>query len=110
MCGGGGQRLRFEPTVSEREVSRVSWMRGEALLWRGLRLANVSGITPRQAGTAGERSGVVVIDVVRGSSAERAGIRIGDVIERVEKHAVGDVEAFRETRGGGRRTDRRRSA
>jgi serine protease Do len=41
------------------------------------------------------RSGVIVTDVVPGSSGDRAGIRPGDAILEVNRQAVPNVEVFR---------------
>jgi Do/DeqQ family serine protease len=41
------------------------------------------------------RTGVVVTDVVPGSSGEQAGIRVGDAILEINRQAVTDVETFR---------------
>lgn len=91
----GRQAVRGELPVERRDVSRVSWMRGGAVLWRGLRLADLTPETGPRLEVAG-RDGVVVLDVVENSPASRAGIRIGDVLEAVNGQRVVDVTQFRE--------------
>lgn len=92
----GGQPLLVTVDVERRNVNRIAWMRGGAVLWRGLRLAE---LTPEsrermQVDSAVER-GLVVIDVAKGSPASRAAIQIGDIIERADDTFVADAMAFR---------------
>ncbi|MEP0847744.1 MAG: trypsin-like peptidase domain-containing protein [Phycisphaerae bacterium] len=91
----GRQTVQIELSVERRDVSRVAWMRGGAVLWRGLRLADLTPETGSRLEVAG-RDGVVVLDVVENSPASRAGIRIGDVLEAVNGQRVVDVAQFRE--------------
>lgn len=87
--------MRMTLTVERREVSRVAWMRGSAILWRGLRLADVSP-EAHQRSSIEEGRGVVVIDILKDSTGHRAGIRVGDVIEAVGDERVTGVGDFRE--------------
>jgi len=90
----GSQRLTVRATVQRREVSRVSWMRGDALLWRGMRLTELTTAARRRMEVNGAAVGVLVIDVVEGSPAQRAAIQIGDVIEGVADAGVRDLSEF----------------
>jgi len=90
----GAQHLTLHPTVQRRQVSRVSWMRGGAILWRGMRLANLTTAARRRMGIAADTVGVIVIDVAEHSAAERAAIEIGDVIETVAEAPVYDIAGF----------------
>jgi serine protease Do len=94
------QRLAVQPVVQRREVNSVSWMRGGALLWRGMRLTDLDPDRRRRMGMDPTALGVVVIDVMQGSAAQRAAIQVGDVIEQVAQACVHDASAFRaEVRG-----------
>lgn len=90
-----GRRQTANVLVERRNVSRVSWMRGEAILWRGLRLANLTGQSRDRMNVDRTATGVVVIDVIKNSSAERTKLKIGDLIEKVGGVPVGDVAEFR---------------
>lgn len=92
----GGQLRKVNVEIERRNVNRVAWMRGGAILWRGMRLAE---LTPesrqRMQVDAGVRTGLVVIDVAKGSPSARAQIAINDIIERVVDSPASDVGAFR---------------
>jgi serine protease Do len=89
------RRLTLSVTIERRQVSRVSWMRGGAMFWRGLRLANLTPDSYVRMNADADVTGVVVIDVADNSPAERARVQIGDVIERVGNTPVGDIAGFR---------------
>lgn len=91
----GRDRQTVELKVERRQVSRVAWMRGNAILWRGLRLTDLTPETRERMKVADDAGGLVVIDVARGSAADRLGIKIGDVVESVDDHPAGDVVQFR---------------
>lgn len=91
----GRDRKTVEIPVEQRQVSRVAWMRGNAILWRGLRLAELTPESRERMKVADDAAGLVVIDVAKDSPAARVGVKIGDVIERVEGATVTDVVEFR---------------
>lgn len=96
-------------TVERRELARVTWMRGDALLWRDLRLANVNPNAAQTTGTTAEREsrgGVVVVGVAPGTHAAKAGWRVGDIIDAVEAHPVDDLRTFEASVSGERRAVR----
>ena len=80
--------------VERRDVSRVSWMRGGAIAWRGMRLTDLSPDARRHMRVDGEARGVVVIEVEADSPAGRAPLRVGDVIEEVGGEPVRDTYEF----------------
>ena len=88
-----GHRHTVTLTVGRREVSHVSWMRGDAILWRGLRLADATPLVRARLRIPGDAEGVVVIDVTIGSPGHKAGVQIGDVIERFAGQRVEDITA-----------------
>ena len=90
----GEQRPVVHVTVQRRQISRVSWMRGGALLWRGMRLADLTPEARQRMGVDIAAAGVVVIDVAQDSPAQRAAVQIGDVIEGVGEVAVHDIAGF----------------
>ena len=80
--------------VDQRQINRVNWMRGAAILWRGMRLANLTAESRKHMKVDPDAIGVVVIDVAAGSPAERAHIEIGDVVDHIENKLVCEVAAF----------------
>lgn len=90
----GAERIAAQLTVEPRRAARVSGLRGGAILWRGLRLANVTREDGERVGSGA--GGVVVIDIAPDSPAGRVDLRIGDVIERIADDAVDDINAFRQ--------------
>lgn len=91
----GDERLQLAVVADRREISRVAWMRGEAVLWRGLRVADLTGALRQRLRLEAGIEGVVVVDVARQSPGDRSQLRIGDVIESVGEQPTRDVSAFR---------------
>ena len=89
-----GRRLVIHPVAQRREISHVTWMRGGAILWRGMRLTDLTPAVRRDMGVDASATGVVVIDVLPGSQAERAQVKIGDVLEGIGPTIVGDLDGF----------------
>jgi len=89
-----GRPAAIAVTLDRRDISRVSWMRGEALCWRGMRLSDLSADARRHMRVDARSGGVVVIDVEAGSPADQADIRIGDVIEAVGGQRIADTLDF----------------
>jgi serine protease Do len=92
----GRERMNIPVTVEKRQVSRVAWMRGNAILWRGMRLADLTVESRQRMQVAANAEGVVVIDVAKDSPAARAGLKIGDVIERIADARAADIGSFRD--------------
>ena len=88
------QRVIVHALIQRREVNHVSWMRGDAVLWRGMRLTDLTPDLRRRMGVDAGAAGVVVIDVVQDSAAERAAVEIGDIIGGVAEAAIHDVATF----------------
>ena len=80
--------------VDQRQINRVNWMRGAAILWRGMRLANLTAESRKHMKVNPDAIGVVVIDVAAGSPAEHAHIEVGDVVDHVENKLVCEVATF----------------
>jgi serine protease Do len=91
----GAKRLTLSVMIARRQVSRVSWMRGDATFWRGMRLANLTPDSRVRMNAGADATGIVVIDVSERSPAQRARVQIGDVIVRVGDTPVADVAEFR---------------
>ncbi len=86
-----GAPLTVVATIDVRDVSRVSWMRGGAVLWRGLRIVDLSPDVRRLLRVTDDVRGIAVIDVLPRSAGEQAGIQIGQVIEAVAGEKVDGV-------------------
>ena len=91
----GRNDLTVEIVIARRDISRVNWMRGGSVLWRGMRLSDLTNSSRERLRVASTAAGVVVIDVLENSPAAAAHIRIGDVVEQVGGEAVKDVGEFR---------------
>ena len=48
----------------------------------------------RQAYKSNATQGILVTDVIKGSSAEKSGLQAGDVIQQVDQQVIGDIQAF----------------
>jgi serine protease Do len=60
----------------------------------GVAVQNLNGQIAQQLGLAEEVSGVVVMEVLPGSYAERAGLAQGDVISEINRKPVGSERDF----------------
>jgi len=89
-----GKSMTIPVVVAQRDISRVSWMRGDTTFWRGMRVTDLSEDARRRMRVAGGASGIVVIDVEGGSPAERAGMQVGDVIDQVGEQPIRDTLEF----------------
>jgi len=89
-----GQRHTLSVRVEARDLARVSWMRGGAILWRGMRLAELAPQPREPQRTDPTGGGVVVIDVQHDSPAAHLPIERGDVIEEIEGRPVGTIEVL----------------
>ena len=89
-----GNQTQLDVTIAklEEEAAEAKPVKADEL---GL---SVQDITPEIAGDLGlerDAKGVVVSGVKRGSAADEAGMRAGDVIESVSNQPVADVKEFR---------------
>jgi serine protease DegQ len=91
---GGYQGIGFAIPVSlarkvmEQIIETGSVTRG----WFGVEVANITPELAESLGLSGTR-GAIVGGIERGSPAERAGIRLGDVIVAVGERTVGDLSS-----------------
>jgi S1-C subfamily serine protease len=89
--GGGGGNVGIGFAIPSNTVRQVVPLleRGKRVphAWLGVRNASGPG-----GGTTGAAPGAQVVQVVPGSPGDRAGIRPGDVIARIDGHAVQDAE------------------
>jgi serine protease Do len=92
----GGQPLALTVTVGRREPSRVQYLRGSAILWRGLRLTEVTPLLRERLRIPHQAQGLVVLAVQNGSSGARAGLKVGDVIDQVAQTPITDGQSFLE--------------
>ncbi len=104
-----GRQLSLEVEIRERPDERGYVQRerktekkrrgtSEIKYWRGI---EATGITPEIEERFGieSDSGVIVIDVLPGSAADRAGIRKGDVIYEINRTPVRNLEEYRSVTG-----------
>jgi len=75
------------------EAPKAAPMTGQSSVIPGLKLRNLSPEVSRALGIKATR-GIAVTDVVSGSPADEAGLRRGDVIERVGQTAVTSITDF----------------
>lgn len=90
----GDSEIEVQVVPGRREVNRVSWLRGGAVLWRGLRVVDLTPEIRQHWQVQPAVRGVIVVEIVADSPGESSGIRTGDVIERVQDRAVDAVAAF----------------
>ncbi len=62
--------------------------------WLGLQVDEVTGAEGRRVAPADVESGVIITGVAENSPASEAGLRVGDVIEEINKEDVGGLSEF----------------
>ncbi len=90
----GGEEIMVQAVPERREVDRVSRLRGRSVLWRGLRVADLTPELRLRWQVQPPVRGVIVVGVAAGSPGGNSGIRTGDVIERVQDRVVEAAAAF----------------
>ncbi len=90
-AGGGSEGIGFAiPINTAKKIVKELVEHGEVReAWLGI---DVQELTPRLSDAIGERKGVLVADVAQGSTAERAGLEIGDLIVQLNHGHVRDVD------------------
>ncbi len=91
----GGEKKTLTAKVAKREekeslVSRED-ERSDAL---GLQVADLTNERAQQFGLDKDESGVLVVDVENGSRAEKAGVRVGDIIKGINRQKVDSLDDY----------------
>ncbi|MEE8312257.1 MAG: DegQ family serine endoprotease [Candidatus Binatia bacterium] len=94
-----GKKKKLEVTVAKLEGSGAGAEPVEADEL-GLSIQDITPEIAKELGLDTDTEGVVVSSVTRGSPAEEAGIRAGDVIQMVGNRSVTSAEEFREELAG----------
>jgi serine protease Do len=63
----------------------------------GIKLENITPARLKELGAPASTKGVLVAEVVEDSPAEKAGLRIGDLITKFDNEPIGSVSGFRNT-------------
>ena len=92
-----GRKVILEPVIREKDtpiqVARANSMRQEGPL-AGVAVKNIDGRLAQQLGLVTDVSGVVVMEVMPGSDAERAGLAQGDVISEINREPIRSERDF----------------
>jgi serine protease Do len=92
-----GSKVILEPVIREKDlptqVAHVNSMRQKGPL-AGVAVKNIDTRFAQQLGLVTDVSGVVVIEVVPGSDAERAGLAQGDVISEINREEIRSESDF----------------
>ena len=95
-AGGGSEGIGFAiPINAARKVARELIDHGEVRgAWLGL---DVQELTPELRERMGERDGVLITEVEEGSSAERSGLRRGDLVIQVNARRIMGLDDWEAT-------------
>jgi len=92
-----GYKVTVEPVIREqnkhRQIAQAKSMQEEGPL-AGVAVQNLDGRIAQQLGLEQEVNGVVVMEVMPGSYAERAGLVQGDVISEINRKPVRSEKDF----------------
>ncbi len=102
--GGGSLGISFAiPIRTAMDVAEELILYGQVRgVWIGIAVQQLSPALANQLGVANNRQGLVVWSLEQGSPADRAGIRLGDVIRAVNGTMVHDADEARRTIFGAR--------
>jgi serine protease Do len=93
----GGEKMSLTAKVAKREEKSLQAAReDERSDVLGLQVADLTPERAQQFGLDKEESGVLVVDVENGSRADKAGVRVGDIIKGINRKKVenlGDYSA-----------------
>lgn len=105
--GGGSLGIGFAiPIRRALDVAEELILYGKVRgVWIGIAVQQLSPALASQLGVTNDRQGLVVWSLERGSPAQRAGIRLGDVIRAVNGTMVRDAAQARRTIFGARAGD-----
>jgi serine protease Do len=91
----GGKEMTVTATVAKREDEKMSagaqQKESDAL---GLQVAELSAERAQQFGLDKDEKGVLVVDVENGSRADKAGIRVGDLIKGINRKKVENFKDY----------------
>jgi serine protease Do len=92
-----GEKMTLRPVIREQnkptQVARANPMKHDGP-FAGVAVQDLDGRIAKQLGLAEEVSGVVVMEVMPGSYAERAGLAQGDVISEINRKPVSSERDF----------------
>jgi serine protease Do len=90
-----GREINFTVTIGELPTASAKVERQDRRDERwGMTVTNISPEIARRFRFEQGQKGVAVIAIDRDSSAARAGVQVGDVIEEVSRHAIRSLEDF----------------
>lgn len=91
----GGKEMTLTATVAKREdddlQAKVEQKDNDAL---GLQVAALTAERAQQFGLDKDENGVLVVDVENGSRADKAGIRVGDLIKGINRKKVENLKDY----------------
>jgi serine protease Do len=93
-----GQEKTFNVKIAERNMDKIAGQQKEALKQEAKKNLGIEAgdITPEEESQYGlsSASGVIVMQVTQGSTAEAAGVMAGDVIHEMNGKAINNLEDF----------------
>jgi serine protease Do len=102
-----GRERTFSVSIGELPVASAKVERQDRRDERwGMTVTNVSPEIARRFRFEPGQEGVVVIAIERGSSAARAGVQVGDVIEEVNREAIRSLKDFDKAMAAAKDSDR----
>ncbi len=91
----GGREMTATAVVTKRDdqevVAAQEQRQSDAL---GLQVAELSAERARQFGLDPDEKGVLIVDVARDSRAEKAGVRVGDIVKGINRYKVESLKEY----------------
>lgn len=91
----GGEKKTLTARVAKREDTQKRIAKGDERSDElGLQVADLTAERAQQFGLDKDESGVLVVDVERGSRADKAGVRVGDIIKGINRKKVENLDDY----------------
>jgi serine protease Do len=91
----GGEKMTLTAKVAKREEKSAQMAgedeRSDVL---GLQVADLTNERAQQFGLDKDESGVLVVDVESGSRADKAGVRVGDIIKGINRKKIDNLQDY----------------
>jgi len=94
------KNIRKEPKIPVLFITEFQKEKHLDREWLGARIKNIETLAERSASGLSEESGVLVLEIQKGGLADKAGLKLGDVILRCEEDVVKNIDDLLKTHQG----------
>ena len=91
-----GKKISLTLTTAQKpkEIARSEIREGKEEKLLGIKVSSINAELREKYGIGEDEQGVVIIDVEKGSPADKVGLSSGDVIKEVNREVIGSLDDF----------------